>query len=223
MRFILIIPLLFPNLVQGFVPSSACGTNLPNIRLWASAVAKSALESAIDNALIAGEDPIPHIERLEATEAANAQPNRSPDFLGEWYVWWTNCPPPSNGQLGPFSGTSEQAIDSEGAYVNILRVPPNDWLKAVLQGVYEDWNGQILSDINTQGQTQGSEDWGACHWKVTFINLTISLLGIPLIQKEFPPGTSRVWRTTYMANNVRIVRAGKTGLPEDEGMLLFEL
>ena len=121
-----------------------------------------------------------------------------------------------NGQLGPFTGTSEQEIGdaTSSSYQNILRVPPNDWLKAVLDGIYEDWNGRVL-DAPDELMTPAL-DWGARHWKVTFLRLTISVFGFPLIQKEFPPDTSRVWRTTYMADNVRIVRAGKTGRLSDE-------
>lgn len=187
----------------------------------------TALVANIDTALADGQDPIPYIEQLEAAEVADAQPNRSPTFFGDWYVHWTNCPPPSNGQLGPFTGTSEQSIDNNGSYVNILRVPPNDWLMAVLDGVYTDWDGRILSDDSPASKEENKtsadasssptlQDWGARHWKVTFLKLTISVLGFPVIQKEFPPDTSRIWRTTYLQDNVRVVRAGKTGRTEDE-------
>lgn len=178
---------------------------------------EASLENAIDAALIAGQDPIPLIADLEACENAKAEPNRSPAFLGQWHVHWTNCPPPSNGQLGPFTGTSEQFIenDTTASYQNILRVPPNDWLTATLDGVYQDWNGTYL-DNSGKTASSLSTDWGARHWKVTFLQLTISVLGFPLIQKEFPPDTARVWRTTYMNNGVRVVRAGKTGRLEDE-------
>ena len=195
-----------------------------------TAATAALLEAAIDAALQAGEkNPVPLIEQLEAMEIQNGEPNRSPAFLGEWHVWWTDCPPPSNGQLGPFTGTSEQMIADRGtaSYQNLLRVPPNDWLMAVLDGVYEDWDGTLLTGAeneeydNQQQQQPGTAtvstfDWGARHWKVTFLKLTISVFGLPLIQKEFPPGTARVWRTTYMQDNVRIVRAGKTGRTSDE-------
>jgi len=55
----------------------------------------ASLEDAIDTKIKAGENPVPLITQLEAMENQDAQPNRSPDFLGEWYVWWTDCPPPS--------------------------------------------------------------------------------------------------------------------------------
>ena len=91
---------------------------------------------------------------------------------------------------------------------------------AVLDGVYEDWDGTVLDDSSSSSTTKEKRptqlDWGARHWKVTFLKLTISVFGFPLIQKEFPPDTSRVWRTTYMQDDIRIVRAGKTGRIEDE-------
>jgi hypothetical protein len=133
------------------------------------------------------------------------------------------------------------------SYQNLLKVPPNDWLMAVLDGVYQDWNGIPLQKTNdkldgqssktataasttsttsTSNGNSASTDWGANHWKVTFIKLTIYLLGFPVFSKDFDQETSRVWRTTYMDNNnndnnsdsssIRIVRASQTGLLQDE-------
>jgi hypothetical protein len=182
-----------------------------------SSTTAASLEAAIDAALVTQKDPIPLISQLEALSGDKEEPNRSPDFLGEWHVWWTDCPPPSNGQLGPFTGTSEQMIGdtTAAAYQNILRVPPNDWLMAVLDGIYEDWDGTRL-DGQDKNPTTEVMDWGARHWKVTFLKLTISVFGFPLIQNDFPPDTARVWRTTYMRDGVRVVRAGKTGRLEEE-------
>lgn len=180
--------------------------------------AAATVQDAIDATLVAGQNPILLIEQLEALEDSKAEPNRKPEFLGQWHVWWTNCPPPSNGQLGPFTGTSEQMIQdaASGSYQNILRVPPNDWIMAVLDGIYEDWDGTLLDDGSGPQQATAQEDWGARHWKVTFMKLTISVFGFPLVQKEFPPDTARVWRTTFLQGDVRVVRAGKTGRTEDE-------
>lgn len=214
---LLLVPVSLPY-AEAFVNSNWFGR--PAVfRLQASTTtdltSAASLEAAIDAALEAGEDPVPLINQLESLEDSKAEPNRSPEFPGEWHTWWTDCPPPSNGQLGPFTGTSEQMIadKTSASYQNILRVPPNDWLKAVLDGIYEDWDGSLL----TSGErVTPALDWGARHWKVTFLKLTISVFGFPLVQKEFPPDTARVWRTTYMKDNVRIVRAGKTGRLEEE-------
>jgi len=135
-------------------------------------------------------------------------------------VHGTNCPPPSNGQLGPFQGTAGQVIDgaSTCSYKNLLAVPPNDWLTATLDGLWEDWDGVFLDDRDSSPQTEAAKtnDWGAAHWKVTFLRLKISLFGFTLLNKEFPPNTARVWRTTYLDDEIRVVRAGKTGRLEDE-------
>lgn len=172
------------------------------------------LPRKIEECIAAGRDPEDLLCSLEALNAVK-EPNRSPDFLGEWHVWYTNCPPPSNGQLGPFRGTAGQVIQdsSTRSYQNLLAVPPNDWLTATLDGVWEDWNGIFVDDGSSSSE---NVDWGAAHWKVTFLNLKIALLGFPIFHKEFPPGTARVWRTTYLDDEIRIVRAGKTGRITDE-------
>jgi hypothetical protein len=191
----------------------------------------------IETCIQAGENPAPWIDRLEISTSATTvtdQPNRAPGFLGTWHVWYTDCPPPSNGKLGPFQGTAGQAIEGPEtkAYKNLLSVPPNDWLTAVLEGVWEDWDGALLStstskdeDVAAQGglseaitekiSTENS-DWGANHWKVTFLNLRISIFGFPVLTKKFPASTARVWRTTYLDDDIRVVRAGKTGKVQDE-------
>jgi hypothetical protein len=183
----------------------------------------------IETCIQAGENPITWIDQLETSTSATTvtdQPNRAPGFLGTWHVWYTDCPPPSNGKLGPFQGTAGQAIEGSDtrAYKNLLSVPPNDWLTAVLEGVWEDWDGALLDDAAAQGETKATNgetspknlDWGANHWKVTFLNLRISIFGFPLFTKEFPAGTARVWRTTYLDDDIRVVRAGKTGRVQDE-------
>jgi hypothetical protein len=87
---------------------------------------------------------------------------------------------------------------------------------AVLDGIYEDWDGTLLDGQDESPTTSDAADWGARYWKVTFLKLTISVFGFPLIQKDFPPDTARVWRTTYMRDGVRVVRAGKTGRASEE-------
>jgi hypothetical protein len=147
---------------------------------------------------------------------AAAEPNRQPGILGEWHVWYTNCPPPSNGQLGPFQGTASQFIQdiATKSYQNLLSVPPNGWLTATLDGIWDEWDGTLL-DTGAKSR-ENVADWGTCHWKVTFLQLQICFLGLPLLTKQFGPGTSRIWRTTYLDDEIRIVRAGKTGKVEDE-------
>lgn len=187
------------------------------------------IQERIEECIRLQQDPKPALLELEALNDVS-EPNRCPQFMGEWHVWYTNCPPPSNGQLGPFQGTASQVIppnDSLHSYQNLLAVPPNNWLTATLDGIWEEWDGNLLripKDRNERSPTpsplsppeQRTGDWGACHWKVTFLQLQIALLGFPIVTQKFPPFTSRIWRTTYLDNEIRIVRAGKTGRPEDE-------
>ena len=60
-----------------------------------------------------------------------------------------------------------------------------------------------------------SPDYGASNWLVTFQSLSIKFLGVQLFEKKFD-ATQRVWRTTYVDDQTRIVRAGRTGRKEDE-------
>lgn len=170
------------------------------------------LEQKVDDALIKGLDPRPLIAELEDLPSIS-DPNRSSENLGTWHVWYTDCPPPSDGQLGPFQGTSGQVIDATGKYQNLLQVPPNNWLSATLDGKWEEWNGVCLDDrVPLSSQC---EDWGSRHWKVTFLQLQISLLGLPIFTKKFDE-TQRIWRTTYLDENIRVVHAGTTGREKDE-------
>ncbi|GAX13104.1 hypothetical protein FisN_17Hh033 [Fistulifera solaris] len=172
----------------------------------------------IDKALFRNQNPDSLLQRLENLNKLDA-PNRSPQHAGLWYVWYTDCPPPSNGKLGPFSGSSQQFISSEGnGYQNLLDV--NGWLTATLDGKWEEWDGRLLeeSPMDAESDTKESRDWGANHWKVTFIRLQIALFGLPIFTQTFPPKTSRIWRTTFLDDDIRIVRAGRTGRREDESV-----
>ena len=190
-----------------------------------SSSALNELTEQIEARILARKDPEELLQKLEALNTIQ-EPNRSPSFLQEWNVWYTNCPPPSNGQLGPFRGTAGQVIQdaTTHSYQNLLKVPPNNWLTATLDGVWEEWDGKILSspDVDAAAASEKhrasrtNDDWGANHWKVTFKRLRIALFGFTLVNKEFPPGTARIWRTTYLDDDIRVVRAGKTGRIEDE-------
>jgi len=185
------------------------------------------------------------IEQLEAlfkaVENQNAykEPNREAIYKGTWHVWYSNAPPPSNGQLGPFQGSAEQAIAGRGdSYKNILRLPPNSkddvWLTVVLDGIWEDWDGiEIIADGNNEvsvatetsapvNDDGADQDWGAKFWKVTFLTINFSLFGKNIFSQKFPAGVSRVWRTTYLDNDTRIVRAGRTGRVEDESVFYMK-
>jgi len=59
-------------------------------------------------------------------------------------------------------------------------------------------------------------DQGATSWKVDFKTITIIFFGIPLLKNTFPDDTARVWKMSYLDDDTRIVRAGRTGKAEDD-------
>lgn len=143
---------------------------------------------------------------------------------GPWVVLYTDAPPPSNGQLLVWKGIAKQVIDLQvGRYRNELYVggkgedeDQDAWLKAVLDARWEEWDGAYLDN---SGDTAPGADFGASTWKVTFECLKISLFDVPLFTQQFKESTARTWKMTYLADNTRIVRAGKTGREDDD--LLF--
>lgn len=156
-----------------------------------------------------------NIRKLER-DCNLAEPARSPLVEGSWIVDYTTAPPPSNGQLGPFKGTARQVVNlGTGTYQNLLSVPPNDWLTASLDATWTEWDGVYLDD----DEDASLDNVGGSCWKVTFESLTIRLFGVPFFTKKFD-GVERVWRTTYVDDETRIVRAGRTGRETDE-MLFY--
>lgn len=59
-------------------------------------------------------------------------------------------------------------------------------------------------------------DYGGTSWKVDFKTITISVFGIALLKNTFPDATARVWKMSYLDDDTRIVRAGRTGKSEDD-------
>jgi hypothetical protein len=153
-----------------------------------------------------------------------SEPARDERMNGPWVVLYTDAPPPSNGQLLIWKGIAKQVIDLQcGRYTNELYVggkgPDEDqdaWLKAVLDARWEEWDGIYMDN---SGDTAPGGDYGASTWKVTFETLKISLFNIPMFTQQFKEGTARTWKMTYLDDNTRIVRAGKTGREDDD--LLF--
>lgn len=156
------------------------------------------------------------------------EPARDIRMNGPWIVMYTDAPPPSNGQLGPFKGVAKQVIDlKEGTYTNELYVggkgkdeDENAWLSAVLMATWKEWDGVYLdhdsSETSAIGDDDKSVDYGATTWRVDFITLTLSLFQIPLFTQKFKAGTARTWKMTYLDDDTRIVRAGKTGRDDDD-------
>ncbi|KAL7553502.1 hypothetical protein ACHAWF_016777, partial [Thalassiosira exigua] len=152
-----------------------------------------------------------------------AAPARDPRMDGGWVVTYTDAPPPSNGQLGFLGGVAKQVIDlAGGRYRNELYVggggadgDEGAWLTAVLDAKWEEWDGVYLDDGRRSSAADEGSDHGATTWKVDFESLTLSLFQVPLFTQRFKEGTSRTWKMTYLDDETRVVRAGKTGRGED--------
>mmetsp|Transcript_6910 Transcript_6910/g.20737 ORF Transcript_6910/g.20737 Transcript_6910/m.20737 type:complete len:324 (-) Transcript_6910:353-1324(-) len=72
-----------------------------------------------------------------------------------------------------------------------------------------------LSGGSGEQKKSAAPDFGATSWRVAFDSLTISLFGIPIFTKNFED-TERVWKMTYIDDDTRVVRAGRTGKSEDD-------
>ena len=100
------------------------------------------------------------------------------------------------------------------------------WLTAVLDATWDEWDGVYLdspadveqqsSSIDNNVRGYPGKDRGAMTWKVDFVSITLSIFQIPLFTQQFKKGTSRTWEMTYLDDDTRIVRAGKTGRGQDD-------
>ena len=159
-----------------------------------------ALKDALRAVIISGEGLASVERRAQELERAYASTTTDVEALsnGTWRVAFTNAPPPSNGTLGPFKGESFQVVDAGSrVYENILAVPPESWLRVRLRARYD-----VLSDVDASGAT----------WKVTFETVKLrAFQRFDVFEKTFPgDATTRIWRTTYVDDNLRIVRAART-------------
>ena len=68
---------------------------------------------------------------------------------------------------------------------------------------------------NSEEQQSIEPDYGAANWLVTFKSLNISLFGATVFTQQFQE-KSRVWKMTYIDDDTRVVRAGRTGREEDD-------
>ncbi|KAL3768973.1 hypothetical protein ACHAW5_005541 [Stephanodiscus triporus] len=180
------------------------------------------------------------LSNLEALNSLS-EPARDARMEGSWVVHYTDAPPPSNGQFGIFRGIAKQVIDlKDKRYRNELYVggggsstgPNNDggdvqgaWLTAVLDASWNEWDGVYLDSADVEIQSSSldnnerkyvGEDHGATTWKVDFVSLTLSIFHVPIFTQQFKKGTSRTWKMTYLDDDTRIVRAGKTGRGQDD-------
>ena len=113
----------------------------------------------------------------------------------------------------------------------------NAWLSAVLEATWKEWDGVYLDNDDANDESGENEndsskrsntntassstppaiiDHGATTWRVDFVSLTLSIFQLPIFTQNFQKGTARTWKMTYLDEDTRIVRAGKTGRGEDD-------
>ena len=119
----------------------------------------------------------------------------SPIMNGNWKLIYTTNDGSSAGRLGPFIGRVDQDIDVTGSkYINYVR------LGSIVEGALSaTW-----------------DNLGPKLWKVKFIDIEISVFGIP-IKKKSLEGSEGTWRMTYLDDSIRILYAqgGKNTLTEN--------
>jgi len=132
---------------------------------------------------------------LERTNPS-PKPAISPLNIGMWKLLYTDYSPagPSSGKLGPFIGDVYQKLEPElNRITNILQVavPPIEGSLTAKQTILDDKT-----------------------WRIAFERVENSIAGIPLPSKTFPldgqEGSQvRLWKYTYLDNDLRILRAGR--------------
>ena len=157
--------------------------------------AREAAKDAV-RAVVAANAPPDVVERrVRALEShAWAREDLERWSNGVWRVVHSTAPPPSNGVIGPFRGESFQVVDvASRRYENALSVPPESWLRVALAARYETTE---RVDV----------------WKVTFESVEVRVFDrFVVLRKEWGDGeATRVWRTTFVDEDVRVVRAGRT-------------
>ena len=97
-----------------------------------------------------------------------------------------------------------------------LSTPPKKAPTNMMESFMSSLFDKAKSSLSSSAAASTTPDYGATCWVVTFETLEIQLFGITLLQQKFDDNVKRVWRTTYIDDDTRIVRAGRTGKREDE-------
>lgn len=110
---------------------------------------------------------------------------------GIWRVLFSDAPPPSNGFFGPFKGKAFQVVDVPRLrYENRL---------CLFDGACEV---SLVADWVVRSKDE---------WRVRFKTIKFSLFGSSLPAFQFPAGTERTWRLSYVDADLRLVRAALDG------------
>lgn len=140
---------------------------------------------------------------VNALEKFNVTPRpaRSAQQEGLWTLLYTDLPPAeSSGKIGPFIGAVTQNLEpSRNRIENILTV------KSVgIRGVLSA-KQSVVDDFT---------------WLITFDRLSVSIFGIKLVDRPFPRQEIRTWRTVFLSDSLRIIRAKRLE-SGDEGFLFI--
>jgi hypothetical protein len=134
-------------------------------------------------------------ELVQLLEAINPTRNPSGSDLmeGFWRMVYTDFDPPgpSAGKLGPFIGDVFQKLEpKKGLIRNILRVELPFF--------------RISGGLVARQSIQDSQTW-----RIEFLYVENSVLSFKT-KKEFPPKEQiRLWKITYLDDDLRILRAGR--------------
>jgi len=143
---------------------------------------------------------------VEYVESTN--PTKSPAFSdkmnGYWRMLYTDFNPPaeSSGRIGPFTADVYQDLDSNNKVIkNILKLnfPKIEGFLQANQEVY---------DSNT--------------WAIDFDFVSNKIFGIQTPMKKFEPKSQiRLWKITYLDNNLRIMRARRLEASSDDSFIFI--
>jgi len=143
------------------------------------------------------------VEYVESTNPTKS-PALSNKMNGYWRMLYTDFDPPaeSSGKVGPFTAEVFQDLDSNKKVIkNILKLDfPR--IEGFLQA------NQEVVDYNT--------------WSIDFDFVSNKIFGIQTPTKKFPTKSQiRLWRITYLDNNLRIMRARRVEASDDESFIFI--
>jgi PAP_fibrillin len=124
---------------------------------------------------------VTELEKLNSVSVISS----SPVMNGNWKLIYTTNEGSSAGRLGSFIGRVDQDIDvSANKYINYVR------LGGIVQGAL----------------TASWDNLSPKLWRVKFLDLAITVFGIPVTKKSLV-GSIGTWRMTYLDEDVRILYA----------------
>ena len=111
--------------------------------------------------------------------------SNSPKLDGNWDLLFTTNDGSSAGKIGPFTGAVRQDITLEDqTYINYVSLGP------VLAFLGATW-----------------ENLGNNKWEVIFVDISLKVLGVQLLNKKFPENTTGIWRMSYLDDDFRVLYA----------------